>query len=188
MEKEYTAVFQIGITTDTWDTEGRIIEQKKVTNVGKEDLGKLLDDMKGIFRQKPPIYSAKKIRGRPSYYYARSKHHSNRDIVLKTTDVNIYSIELIDFDGQKARIRVRCSAGTYIRSLVYEIGKRLGFGATLTDLVRSKINGFNIENAIKVDDIERIVESEGPDRFESSIISCDRIKNAGHLKNKNRKQ
>ena len=181
MEKEYTAIFQLGITTDTWDMEGKVIEHKKVVNVKEEDLRKLLIDIKGVFKQQPPIFSAKKIEGRPSYYYARSKKYDNRDIFLKPNSVSVYSIDLIEFDGLKARIRVRCSAGTYIRSLVYEIGKRLNCGATLTGLVRNKINGFTLEDAIKVKEIEKINKNEDIDRFERSIISDDRIKNKDYF-------
>lgn len=182
MKKEYTADFQLGIVTDTWDTEGAVVAEKEVVDIKPECLQILLDDMVGIFEQQPPIFSAKKIRGKPSYYYARSKRYENSDIVLKPAPVKIYSIDLLSFDGIKARIRVECSAGTYIRSIVHEIGNRLNCGATLTGLVRNKIDGFKLDDAIGIDMIEKIRKNINFDSFKKSIISSDKILNADFLK------
>ncbi len=175
MEKEYTAVFQLGIVTDTWDAEGNEIIRKEVDGVGTDDIKNLLKSLTGTFEQQPPIFSAKKIAGRPSYYYARSKKYDNRDIILKPVSVKIYAIDLLSFDGLNAEIRVRCSAGTYIRSLVHEIGNRLECGAILTGLVRNKIDGYSLEDAIKIDDILEVSRTTDLDRFKRSIIPCDRI-------------
>lgn len=175
MEREYTAVFQLGIVTDTWDIEGKEIIRKEVEGIGTDDIKKLLNSLIGAFEQQPPIFSAKKIAGRPSYYYARSKKYDNRDILLKPVPVKIYSIDLLSFDGLNVEIRVRCSAGTYIRSLVHEIGNRLECGAVLTGLVRNRIDGFSLEDAIKIDDILGLSRNADLDRFKRSIIPGDRI-------------
>lgn len=176
MDKEYTAVFKLGMTTDTWDIEGKVIEKKDIIDVKSDDLKIVISGIVGVFDQIPPIYSAKKIKGKPAYYYARSKRYDNKDIRLKSVPVNIYGIDIISFNGSEVKIKVSCSSGTYIRSLVYEIGKKLGCGATLIELTRERIDGFDLKDSIKLEEIKLIYETGNLKNYKKSFIKVD-IKN-----------
>jgi len=175
MNKEYNAVLKLGVVTDTWDMEGKIVKKEDSVDIKKDNLENVVLGMKGVFEQQPPIYSAKKIKGRPAYYYARNKKYENKDILLEKESVNIYEIEILSFEGLEINIRVLCSSGTYIRSLAYEIGNRLGCGATLTGLVRSKIGNFSLAESIKTGQIRSIKKAGDLQEFKKNIISIDRI-------------
>lgn len=175
LDKEYNAVFKLGLITDTWDLEGKVVRKEISVNIKEEKFRQVVTGMRGVFNQQPPIYSAKKIRGRPAYYYARKKDYDNRDIVLETNPVYINAIDILSFDGLDASIKVVCSSGTYIRSLIYEIGNRLGCGATLTGLVRNKIGYFCLKDSVKTSEIKSIAKNQDIQEFEKSIIDIDRL-------------
>lgn len=147
-DKEYLATVQFGKTTDTYDLEGEVTEtfDKKVTE--SEVVGGL-KSFEGEISQMPPIYSAIKVNGKKLYDYARS----GEDVEIKPRHVTISKIELIDFDceNQVAKIVVACSAGTYIRSIAYDLGMQLGCGGYLTALERTKAGKFEVQDAVELD-------------------------------------
>lgn len=147
-DKEYLATVQFGKTTDTYDLEGEVTEtfDKKVTE--SEVVGGL-KSFEGEISQMPPIYSAIKVNGKKLYDYARS----GEDVEIKPRHVTISKIELIDFDceNQVAKIVVACSAGTYIRSIAYDLGMLLGCGGYLTALERTKAGKFEVQDAVELD-------------------------------------
>lgn len=150
-DKEYLATVQFGANTDTYDIEGKVTEtfDKKINN---DELVLALKKFEGEISQIPPIYSAIKKGGKKLYEYARN----NEKIEIEPRKINIYKIELKEFDEVKncAKILISCSKGTYIRSIAYDLGKILGSGGYLTDLVRTKAGKFFVENSIKLEDFE----------------------------------
>lgn len=152
-DKEYIADITFGIETDTLDSTGKII-RKENKIIKKEDIIQVLNSYKKEYDQQVPIYSAIKINGKKLYEYARE----NIDVELPTRKVNIYDIELLNYEiiDNKTHIQIRCnvSKGTYIRSLIRDIGNSLNTCAIMTDLRRTKLGDFNIEDAIKIKDIK----------------------------------
>ena len=116
LEKEYVATIKLGIKTDTLDTEGNIIEERDV-NITKQDIEKVFNNFSKSYNQTVPKYSAVKINGKKLYEYARN----NIDIKLPVRKVEIYSLELLDFDGTSITFKTKVSKGTYIRSLIEDI-------------------------------------------------------------------
>lgn len=147
LNKEYTAKIKLGISTDSWDLEGKIINLENVRNVEIGEMISMVKELKGDFNQIPPVYSAIKYKGKPAYCYARN----NEEIVLKSRLVKIYDIKLISFLNMEVVLKICCSAGTYIRSIANEIGKRTGCGAALTSLTRDKIGDFSIHECVNLE-------------------------------------
>ena len=163
-KKEYLATIKIGIKTDTWDITGTILEEKKADNISRKSVEKILDSMKGEYIQQIPAYSAKKRKGKHLYDYARE------GIAIEEirNKVSIYNIKLISFNSKEFCIKVFCSSGTYIRSIAYDIGEKLGCGAVLSKLKRMKIGQFNVSDSIKPEEFVSLNKggySDGINKF-----------------------
>lgn len=155
-DKEYIATVKLGITTTTYDAEGEIILRNRVVSSKNEILG-CLSSFVGHIIQYPPIYSALKVNGRALYDYARNKE----DVEIKPRNVTIHELELIDFNGKdEFTLRVLSSKGTYIRSLAHDIGQKLGCGAHLSGLIRTKINHFTIDKTKDLDELASLTCGE----------------------------
>ncbi|MHB1280020.1 MAG: tRNA pseudouridine(55) synthase TruB [Acidithiobacillus sp.] len=148
-DKNYRAVMQLGVTTTTGDPEGEVLDTRPV-NITRDDLLAAIARFIGPIEQTPPMYSALKHQGKPLYEYARA----GIEIARKSRLIHIRSIELCAFDGAQATIDVRCSAGTYIRTLAEDIGKMLGCGAHLIALTRTASGGFQLDQAISLATLE----------------------------------
>jgi len=150
--KEYEATFKFGIVTDTQDISGEVIEQHEVVDITKEILAQTIMSFVGKQQQIPPMYSALKVDGKRLYELARE----GKVVERKPRDIEIYNISIVDVDEEKweAVIRVECSKGTYIRTLCNDIGAKLGCGATMTKLIRTRSGNFSIEDALTVEQIE----------------------------------
>ncbi|WMN06544.1 tRNA pseudouridine(55) synthase TruB [Marivirga arenosa] len=142
-QKEYTGEFTIGYTTPSYDLETEPEFQKSTENISLEDLKKATENFIGEIEQTPPIFSAVKKDGKRAYELARE----GKDVKLKSRKVNIEDFEIIDFQNQKVKFRVSCSKGTYIRSLANDFGEILGVGAYLSELRRTKIGNFSVDDA-----------------------------------------
>lgn len=145
--KEYLAEFELGYETDTLDNTGNITKKSnKIVN--KEEIIKVINSFKGEYNQEVPKYSAVKINGKKLYEYARN----NIEVPLPTRLVNIKEIEILNINNN---IKIRCivSKGTYIRSLIRDIGNKLGTYATMTRLIRTKQGEFDIKNSYTIEDI-----------------------------------
>lgn len=147
--KEYIASFKLGILTDTLDITGNILKEGK-KDFSKDEIINALNHFKGKYNQEVPIYSAVKVNGKKLYEYARN----NIDVKLPSKIVNIYDIELIDIKDDIITIKCKVSKGTYIRSLIRDIGAFLDTYATMTSLVRTTLGNFNIDEAYTLEDIE----------------------------------
>ena len=164
-KKSYTARVKLGITTDTLDITGEILSENPV-NVTKEQLLSVAENFKGEILQTPPMYSALKKDGERLYDLARK----GIEIEREQRQITIEKLEIYDFDGTEFSMDVTCSAGTYIRSLCDDIGNALGCGAVMTDLRRTNANGFSIENAVTLEELEKLVSEN---KTESVITSVE---------------
>ena len=152
LEKEYIATFKLGISTDTYDIEGKVISSCEDFNITFEDMQKVLEKFKGEIKQVPPMYSAIKVNGEKLYDLARRGETIERE----ARDVNIYSLELLEFDGTNAKISCKVSKGTYIRSLISDIGMELKTFATMTSLVRTSVGKEKILDSFTLEEIEKM--------------------------------
>jgi len=162
LDKEYIATIRLGFATDTQDLTGKQITPLKSSNdCSLEDVRSVLHQFRGPQMQTPPMFSAKKVAGERLYHAARE----GREVERRPSLINVYSIE-IDEDGPDALsvnqdgtrdfvVRVRCSSGTYIRTLAHEIGERLGAGGHLAALRRTAVGHFDISRAVGLEDLEQ---------------------------------
>jgi tRNA pseudouridine55 synthase len=162
LDKEYLATVRLGFATDTQDVTGKQITPFASSNeLGLEDVRRVLDEFEGPQSQTPPMYSAKKIGGERLYRAARAGRVVEREPVA----ITVHSIDLVTEDGaafginddgaRDFRVRVRCSSGTYIRTLAHDIGARLGVGAHLAALRRTAVGHFTLSRAVTLDEVER---------------------------------
>ena len=147
--KEYIATMRLGIQTDTGDITGNIIK-RATYKVTKDQIIKVLNNFLGSSTQTVPIYSAVKINGKKLYEYARN----GEEVTLPTREINISSIELLDYHDDLIKFKVIVFKGTYIRSLIEDIGKTLQTVATMEDLVRTKQGNYKIEDSYTLEDIK----------------------------------
>ena len=153
-DKIYVATLKLGIKTDTGDITGNILDEKNVAEkcLQKENIQKVLEEIKGEQEQIPPMYSAIKVNGKKLYEYARK----GQKVDIEPRIINIYNTELlsIDKDNKEIKFRVSCSKGTYIRTLCENIAKKLETIGTMSALNREKVGEFEINQAIKIEDIK----------------------------------
>lgn len=147
--KTYIAKMELGKISDTFDIEGNIKITKNKKIITQEDFKKILSNFLGKQFQNPPAFSAKKINGKKAYELARA----GKEVKLKAKEIKIFNIDLIKFENKLATIKVTCSTGTYIRSLINDIGKKLTVGAIMSGLERTSIGPINTKQAIKLKNI-----------------------------------
>lgn len=169
MEKTYVAQVRLGVTTDTLDMTGNILSQKKVT-VSGEELYRTLEHFHGEIQQIPPMYSAVKVQGKRLYELARQ----GKEVQRKPRTIVIHNLLLREeaLDRQEFTIEVKCSKGTYIRTLCQDIGEELGCGSAMKSLVRTQVGPFTIAQAKTLDEIQTLI---GEKREEEILIPIERI-------------
>lgn len=149
MDKEYVATLKLGERTDTLDAEGQVVERVEDFSISEGQIMGALERFKGVITQTPPMYSAVKVGGRPLYKLARKGHVLERP----PRAVRINEIALLRYEPPFLELRISCSKGTYIRSLGDDIGRALGVGAHVTGLRRTRIGGFRVEDAARLDEL-----------------------------------
>lgn len=147
--KEYVSTVKLGLLTDTLDLDGEVLKKEKVT-IRKEELINVLNSFLGKYEQEVPIYSAVKVNGKKLYEYARE----GKKVNLPKRMVEIKKIELINLTDEEYKFKVLVSKGTYIRSLIYDINRKLNVIGVMSDLVRTKQGIFNIDDAYTLEDIK----------------------------------
>ena len=155
-QKEYIAEITLGATTPSFDLEKEIDALYPYEHITKEAVEAVLEGMTGEQDQIPPVFSAKLINGTRAYEMARA----GEEVVMKPARINIYSLEIVDFSLPKLVVRVRCSKGTYIRSLARDIGAALDSGGHLTGLIRSESGNFKVTEALSMDDITEVLNKK----------------------------
>lgn len=158
-DKEYEVVLQLGIRTETADVEGKVIEEKEVTAemLNKDNIEEKLQQFIGKQEQIPPIYSAIKVNGKKLYEYARR----GQEVELKPRQIEIYSIQLVGINEKEKQIsfKVKCSKGTYIRSLCEDISKKLGTVGYMKELNRLQAGEFYIKDAVTISEMKEKIEA-----------------------------
>lgn len=142
-DKRYQAILQFGMTTSTYDTEGEVTSRNPV-NITHEELEEALQSFVGEYEQQPPAYSAIKVKGRKAYDIARGGEIPD----LEPRLITVHELELLDWNPPEAVIDIKCSSGTYVRSLANDLGEKLGAGATLIGLRRTKNGKFGLRDAV----------------------------------------
>ncbi|MBR5811891.1 MAG: tRNA pseudouridine(55) synthase TruB [Alistipes sp.] len=156
-EKEYVAELELGASTPSFDMEHPIDQRYPTEHITREMIEQALRDLTGERLQAPPIYSAKKVEGVRAYEFARA----GEQVELRKALINIYEMEILSLEMPILKIRVRCSKGTYIRSLAGEIGEAVGSGAYLRSLRRTRSGGFTVENGYDLNFfMEKLAECE----------------------------
>jgi tRNA pseudouridine55 synthase len=143
-DKRYQAVVRLGASTDTYDADGKILSTSPVDNISEKQFEEELQQFVGTIEQVPPPYSAVKIKGRKAYEMARE----GEEVSLEPRTINVYSLELLEWAPPEAVIDVYCSSGTYVRSLAHDLGEKLGCGAHLVGLRRTKSGRFTLRDAV----------------------------------------
>ena len=167
--KEYRAKFRLGLITDTEDTSGKILKKNPV-NVNVETLKKVISAFVGEIKQVPPMYSAIKKDGVRLYSLARQGIEVSRENRVVTIDD--IKLENYNEEMQEATMRVRCSKGTYIRTLCADIGNQLGCGATMSKLERTRVDSFTLEKSITLD---RAKELASENKLDKLLLSIDSV-------------
>lgn len=153
-DKRYQAIVRLGAATDTYDADGRIISTAPVDNIREEHFDEALQSFVGDIDQTPPPYSAVKVQGRKAYDMARK----GEEVDLAPRRIHVYSLELLEWASPEAVIDVYCSSGTYVRSLAHDLGKKLGCGAHLVGLRRTKSGRFTLRDAVPLQKLREAFE------------------------------
>lgn len=144
LPKQYTFTLKLGVTTDTYDLEGEVLERRDASGVAREDLEALLPRFRGDILQAPPAYSAIKVDGKRAYALARA----GETVELPTRPVRVDRLEVLEFAPGEAKMVLDCSKGTYVRSLAHDLGALLGCGGAATHIHRTRIGPFRLEDAV----------------------------------------
>jgi len=148
-EKEYTGKFVLGQTTPSYDLETEVSEAKDISHLTSEMILNATKPLTGNIQQLPPAHSAIRIGGKRAYEFARK----GQEVELKTRDVEVREFEITAIQLPVVSFRISCSKGTYIRSIARDFGENLGVGAYLSELCRTRIGEYRLENALTIDDV-----------------------------------
>lgn len=166
-EKEYIADFILGVETDTQDTTGNVLAEAPV-DVTENQLQQALSSFEGGYDQVPPMYSAIQKDGMRLYDLARK----GKEVERESRFIALPLLELLSFDPPRGKLRVRCSKGTYIRTLCHDLGQRLGCGGAMSALTRVQAGDFSLEDALTLGEVEQLVK-EGT--LQQHILPADRL-------------
>lgn len=168
LEKEYVFKARFGVSTDTYDKEGKVVRIVEDFKLDRDELERVLEEFTGEIMQIPPMYSAVKIRGKPLHELARK----GIEVERKPKKVVIHSIKIESFEPPFVTFQVVCSKGTYVRSLCHDIGEKLGIGAHVVELTRTRVGEFRVEEAVKLEELKNLSSSN----LQSSALSLKPLK------------
>ena len=153
-DKTYEAVLLLGISTDTQDTTGKILEEKNTTDLREEAVREVVLSFEGEYDQIPPMFSALKVGGKKLYELARD----GKEVERKPRHVQIYRIRILQIDLPRVRMEVTCSKGTYIRTLCHDIGEKLGCGGCMESLLRTRVERFGVAESLRISEVEQLMD------------------------------
>ena len=169
-EKAYRARIKLGVRTDSGDRDGNVVSQADASQVSKHEIKQELERLTGVIQQVPPMHSAIKRNGVPLYKLARKGIEVERE----AREVEIYGIGLLRTEGDEIEIEVSCSKGTYIRTLVDDLGERLGCGAHVSGLRRTQAGTFLEPQCVTIEKLKQIKETEGLMGLDRILVPMDR--------------
>lgn len=168
-DKRYQATIQLGSSTDTYDSEGTVTKATPVENISEEQFNEILQGYVGEIQQVPPPYSAVKVKGKKAYEMARK----GQPVDLEPRIINVFNLEILEWEPPEVVIDVYCSSGTYVRSLANDLGDSLGTGAHLIGLRRTKSGQFTLRDAVS---LRRLKESfDAGDWYQFLIPAADAL-------------
>ena len=156
-EKTYETVIRLGLMTDTEDTTGTVLEEREV-HISETEFAEILTQFRGKIKQIPPMYSALKVNGQKLCDLARK----GKEVERQPREIEIFQLDLLEFNGETAKLRVRCSKGTYIRTLCKDIGLRLGCGGCMQELRRVTAGEYTIEEAVP---LQELLDTAEPEKY-----------------------
>ncbi len=162
LPKEYTATIKLGATTPSYDLETEVDKTFEISEITENDIRTCAASFIGEQDQLPPIFSAKKIDGKRAYNLARA----GEEVKVKPNKISIYEMEVLEIKLPEVKVRIACSKGTYIRSIAYDFGVKLNNGAHLTELRRTKIGEYNVNDAYTIEEVQQWI-------FDSEFIPLD---------------
>jgi tRNA pseudouridine55 synthase len=151
LDKKYEALIRLGVTTDTFDREGKELSHYSGAAIGKKEIKQAVKLLPGKQEQIPPMFSAKKVGGQKLYELARK----GIEIVRQPSSIEIYQVKILKYHWPDLRLMIHCSSGTFIRSIAAELGDKLGCGAYLAGLKRTEIGRFKLTKAVKLEKIKQ---------------------------------
>ena len=154
-EKEYIATIELGKTTPSYDLETDYDNTFPTDHINEDLVKNALKSFIGEQDQIPPVYSAKNINGKRAYEYARK----GEEVELKANKITIYEVELLNYQMPLITIKIVCSKGTYIRSLAYDIGKKINSGGHLVKLIRTRIGSYKLDSSLTIEELENILSN-----------------------------
>jgi tRNA pseudouridine55 synthase len=146
LDKEYIATLHLGAVTDTYDRTGKVVKEYPSEIINEAIIEKTVAEFIGGQLQTPPMFSAKKIQGKKMYELARQ----GKTVERQPCAINIMALQILSYDWPALKLKINCSSGTYIRTLAFDLGERLGSGAYLEELERTKIGEYSVEDAIRL--------------------------------------
>jgi len=168
-DKRYQVTGKLGVVTDTADAEGNIVSESPVPQISTDTIEKLLTQFIGELEQVPPMYSALKHQGTPLYKLARQ----GKEVERKARRVTVFSLELLAFSGDSFTLDVHCSKGTYVRTLVDDIGRTLGCGAHVTALRRTQAGSFTEHACVTIERLLETKESGGLEALDALLVPME---------------
>lgn len=156
LDKVYEGIARFGVITDTQDAEGDVVEERPVPAFEPETLKAALESFEGDQYQTPPMYSAKKVNGVPLYKLARK----GKEVEREARVIRVKSFEFDSYEAPDLEFTVACTKGTYVRTLVHDLGEKLGCGAHLKELRRTEIGDFEIEDSVELAEFEEMEAGE----------------------------
>jgi tRNA pseudouridine55 synthase len=149
--KRYTCAMRFGFETDTYDADGEALGPDSAPTLNAEEIAAHALQFLGKIQQVPPSYSAKKIHGRSAHQLARK----NKPVNLEPSEVEVFEFKLTGVEGSTARFDIECGAGTYVRSLALDLGRLHGAGAHLSEITRTAVGEFTLDQAVTLEDLDR---------------------------------
>ncbi len=166
--KTYETVLLLGKTTDTQDISGTVLSEGSTENIENDAVKKCIGEFVGDYLQVPPMYSALKVNGKKLYELARA----GIEVERKARPVVIHEIKILEMDLPRVRMEVHCSKGTYIRTLCHDIGQKLGCGACMEELVRTKVSRFEIKDSLT---LAQVAEWKAEGRLDEILVPIDQM-------------
>ena len=194
-DKEYLAKIKLGVRTDTFDLEGKILKAVEEIQVSESEIKDSVESLVGEISQTPPVYSAIKYKGKKLYEYARA----GEEVKPKKRRVIIKNLEIINICLPYLELKINCSKGTYIRSIANDLGEKLGCGAVLAALTRTKVGSYDLAQSLTIDKVKEICAknkisdyiipiSEILKDFPKIVVNeegSEKVKNGAELKKEN---
>lgn len=170
-DKTYEVVAKLGVRTTTSDAEGEVVQERDVPDLSIVDIETACDSLRGEIDQTPSIYSALKYEGKPLYYYARQ----GINVPRPTRRICIYQLDILDFKKDKLTMRIHCSKGTYIRTLVDDLGEILGCGAHVEKLRRTDVGGLDISIMTNIEALTQLKEAQHYAAMDDCLLPLEKM-------------